>query len=67
MLELSLGDQITTKKPHPCGSYTWTVTRVGADIKIKCNGCDRIVMMDRADLAKRVKKIERSVDNCGEK
>ena len=60
ILEIDLGDIITTKKQHPCGSITWTVIRVGADIKIKCRGCGHIVMMDRADLAKRVKKIERS-------
>jgi hypothetical protein len=65
-LELNLGDQITTKKPHPCGCNSWTVIRVGADIKIKCNGCSRIVMMDRADLSKRIKKIERSVNIDGE-
>ena len=29
---------------------------MGADIKIRCQGCGRIVMMDRADFLKRVKK-----------
>lgn len=53
----SLGDNIVTKKPHPCGSSNWTVVRVGADIKIKCLGCGRIVMLSVDELNKRVKKV----------
>ncbi len=45
--DIRLGDVIKTRKPHPCGSDTWTVIRTGADIKIKCQGCGRIVMLDR--------------------
>lgn len=45
--EIRLGDVIRTRKPHPCGGDEWTVTRTGADIKIKCNICGRVVMMDR--------------------
>lgn len=54
---LNLGDVIQTKKKHPCGSDQWVVTRVGADIKIKCEGCGRVVMMERPEFEKRVKKI----------
>ena len=52
-----LGDLVQMRKTHPCGSDKWTVIRVGADIKIRCSGCSRIVMMDRADFVKRMKKI----------
>lgn len=45
--EIRLGDLVQTRKTHPCGSSEWTVIRTGADIKIKCSGCGRIVMMDR--------------------
>ena len=45
--EIRLGDLVQMKKVHPCGSAEWTVIRTGADIKIKCSGCARIVMMDR--------------------
>ncbi|MDD2649210.1 MAG: DUF951 domain-containing protein [Eubacteriales bacterium] len=55
--EIRLGDVIKTRKPHPCGSDEWTVIRRGADVKIKCNGCGRIVMMDRQEFLKRRKKI----------
>ena len=57
MDELMLGDLVQMRKTHPCGSDKWTVIRVGADIKIRCSGCSRIVMMDRADFMKRMKKI----------
>ncbi len=57
MEEFLLGDLIQTRKKHPCGSDQWTVIRVGADIKIRCAGCGRIVMMDRADFVKRLKKV----------
>ena len=34
---VKLGDKITTKKQHPCGSNTWTVVRVGGDcLVIRC-------------------------------
>lgn len=54
---INLGDVIQTRKPHPCGSDIWTVIRTGADIKIKCQGCGRIVMLDREVFLKRRKKV----------
>ena len=57
MQELALGDIVQMRKTHPCGSDRWTIIRVGADIKIRCSLCGRIVMMDRADFVKRMKKI----------
>ena len=53
--EIRLGDVIRTRKPHPCGSDTWTVTRTGADIKLKCRKCGRVVMLDRVVFLKRRK------------
>ena len=54
---LNLGDRVKMRKAHPCGSDEWIVTRVGADIKIRCCGCEHVVMMTRPDFEKRVKKI----------
>lgn len=56
-----LGDIVETKKVHPCGSKEWEVIRVGADIKIKCTGCARIVMLPRVKFDKSVKKIVKSM------
>lgn len=55
--EFALGDIVQMRKTHPCGSDRWTVIRVGADVKIRCLCCGRIVMMDRADFTKRLKKV----------
>ena len=57
MEPLLLGDLVQMRKTHPCGSDKWTVICLGADIKIRCSGCARIVMMDRADFMKRMKKV----------
>lgn len=55
--EIRLGDQVQTRKKHPCGSDEWTVIRTGADIKIRCHGCGRIVMLDRQDFLRRRKRL----------
>ena len=55
--EFGLGDVVLMKKPHACGAYEWTIIRVGADVKIKCAQCGRIVMLDRADFVRMGKKI----------
>ena len=45
------------KKPHACGENEWTIIRVGADVKLKCNHCGRIVMLERSDFVRMGKKI----------
>lgn len=52
-----LGDIVEMKKQHPCGSNEFEVIRLGADIKIKCIGCGRIVMIPRSKFVKGAKKI----------
>jgi hypothetical protein len=56
----NLGDIIQMKKKHPCGEYNFEVIRLGADIKIKCTGCGRIVMIPRSKFVKGTKKIIKS-------
>jgi hypothetical protein len=55
--EILIGDVIKSRKPHPCGSDEWTVIRTGADIKMKCNKCSRIVMLDRDSFLRRRKAV----------
>ncbi|MBR5010223.1 MAG: DUF951 domain-containing protein [Clostridia bacterium] len=57
----NVGDVVRLKKPHPCGGYEWTLTRVGADMKLRCDTCGHVVMLDRQVFEKRVKKIIKSV------
>lgn len=57
LIQLNVGDIIETKKNHPCGGKTWEILRVGADIKLKCTTCGRIVMLTREETEKRIKKV----------
>ena len=54
---MKLGDIVETKKPHPCGGARWEIVRVGADWKIKCLSCGRLVMLSPDELKKRVKRV----------
>ncbi|GAB4462808.1 MAG: DUF951 domain-containing protein [Anaerolineales bacterium] len=53
--DLRLHDRLRLRKPHPCGSDEWTVTRLGADIGLECQGCGRRVLLTRRELARRLK------------
>lgn len=57
--EYDLNSIVEMKKPHPCSSKSkiFQVIRLGADIKIKCQGCGNIIMLQRNDFNKKVKKI----------
>lgn len=55
--EYTLGSIVTMKKGHPCGSNEWEVVRIGTDIKIKCVGCNHVVMMPRVEFNKKIKKV----------
>ena len=52
-----LNDIVEMKKKHPCGVNRWEIVRMGADIKIKCTGCGRLIMMTRREFTKKMKKI----------
>jgi len=54
-MEIRPGDVVRLKKPHPCGSEQWEVTRVGADIGIRCLKCQRRVLLKRPTFQRRVK------------
>lgn len=58
-----VGDIVEMKKQHPCGSYQWEVIRVGADVKIKCITCGRIVMLPRIKFEKGMKNIIKSKED----
>ena len=45
------------KKEHPCGTNEWEITRIGADIKIKCRHCGRSIMFPRMEFNKKLKKV----------
>ena len=53
----TLGDHVIMKKGHPCGSNNWEIVRLGADIKLKCTGCNHEIMLDRLDFEKKLRRI----------
>ncbi|NFN19388.1 DUF951 domain-containing protein [Clostridium botulinum] len=57
-----LGEIVKMKKQHPCGSYEFEIIRLGADIKIKCTGCGRIIMLPRSKFQIRAKKVKKTED-----
>ena len=57
-MDYKLGSIVTMKKMHPCQTNRFEIVRVGADIKIKCLNCGRVVMMPRIEFNKKIKKVE---------
>lgn len=53
----NLYDKVIMKKEHACKTNMWTITRVGVDIKIKCDNCGREIMLDRLEFLKKLKKV----------
>ena len=58
-MDIRVGDLLELKKPHPCGGNLWEVVRTGADVKIKCLKCGRVVMLDLLTFGKSLKKVVR--------
>lgn len=58
---IKVGDVVKLKKPHPCGANEWEVTRVGADVRLRCVGCDRLVMLERFEFDRRFRGFVRRV------
>ncbi|MCQ2439835.1 MAG: DUF951 domain-containing protein [Oscillospiraceae bacterium] len=58
-MNILVGDVLTMKKPHPCGSGRWEVLRIGADFKLRCLGCGHEVMGARSKFEKQIKTVER--------
>ena len=53
--DIRLDDIVRLRKKHPCGSYEWQVVRLGSDIGIRCQICNRKAYLPRSQFAKRVK------------
>ncbi len=53
-MEYNIGDKVKTKKNHPCGSKEWEITRVGVDFKLKCLGCEHIIVLPREKALKSI-------------
>ena len=56
-MDINVGDKLVMKKKHPCGSDSFTVTRIGMDFKLVCDGCGHEIMIPRKKAEKNLKKI----------
>jgi len=52
------GDLLVLKKGHPCGENLWEVVKLGADIRLKCAKCGRLIIVPRIELNKKIKKVK---------
>jgi len=50
-----MGDVVRLRKPHPCGGFEWEITRLGADIGLRCGTCKHHVLLERAVLKRRLR------------
>jgi len=53
---LRAGDVVQMKKTHACGGDLWEVLMAGADVRMKCRKCGRVVLLDRVKFNSRLKK-----------
>jgi hypothetical protein len=56
VLDIRLGDVVKLRKQHPCGCDTWQVVRLGADIGLRCQGCNHRVLLPRSAVERRIKE-----------
>jgi hypothetical protein len=61
-LTLYLGDLVRLRRRHPCGGDTWLVDRLGADIGLRCQTCDRHVLVERRTIERRLVEFVRRGD-----
>ncbi len=65
-MDIRVGDILTMKKKHPCGSAQWEVLRIGADFRLKCVGCGHQIMIARPKAEKHVRAVSHR-DEAGQR
>jgi hypothetical protein len=61
-MKLQVGDVVQLRKKHPCGGWEWEITRIGADIGLRCLNCGRRVLLPRSRVEKQIKSVVTSAD-----
>lgn len=56
-MDICIGDRLTMKKQHPCGSREMLVLRAGMDFRLRCAGCGREFMAPRLKIEKHIKQV----------
>lgn len=60
IVKIDVGDVLTMKKKHPCGSDRFKVLRTGSDVRIVCTGCGRDLTLPRPTVEKSIKRVDSS-------
>ena len=60
---IQTGDIVALRKAHPCGGANWEITRVGADVGLRCLGCNRVIMLSRHEFRRRMRRLVRRAEN----
>ncbi len=55
-VDFKIGEILRLRKKHACGGSEWEVTRLGADIGIRCLTCRRYILLPRRDLELKLKQ-----------
>jgi len=63
IIKINVGDVVMLKKPHPCGTNEWEVTKLGMDIGLACCGCGRKVRLVRYDFDRRFRSFIKRAEN----
>jgi hypothetical protein len=58
-MDVRVGDILTMKKKHPCGSQQFLVLRSGMDFRLRCQGCEHEMMVPRVKIERNIKQITR--------
>ncbi len=56
-MEIEVDDVVRLRKKHPCGGDEWQVVKLGVDIRIKCLKCQKLVLLERGALERRMKTL----------
>ena len=51
-VKFEVGGTIISKKQHACGGKQWKIVRIGADYKLKCTTCGRVIFLLPDELKK---------------
>ncbi len=57
IIKIEVGDILELRKPHPCGQSFFEVLRTGSEVRIKCVGCGRDMVMERVKLERAVRHV----------
>jgi hypothetical protein len=57
IMDVAPGNILRLKKKHPCGSDEWLVLDTGVDFRIKCTGCEKVLLIERPKLEHKIKSL----------